>query len=287
MVTHQIKKLPKNTIEITVIIPKADIASQYEKSFEKLQKELTVEGFRKGKAPKAVAEKHLPKDQVYRAMMNDYLPAVYEDIMKKEQFKPIMTPRLELASAKDGEDWTVKISLAEKPDIKLGNYKDVVKKAKADTKSADIWVPGKDKKEPEQQVKNEQTMNAVLSSLLKEISVELSDLVIEEELNSRLSRLVDDVQKAGLTMEAYLKSKNLTQEQLKEQFKTELSDTYKMEFLLNEIADEEKIKVEKEDLDKLFANIENEKDKQAAQQNAYFYASILRKQKTLDYIMGL
>lgn len=287
MITHQVKKLPKNTVEITITIPQNIITSEFEKAFDKLQKELTVEGFRKGKAPKTVAEKHLPKDQVYRTMMNDYLPTVYDGIMKKEQFKPIMTPRLELVSAKEGEDWKVKITLAEKPVIKLGNYKEAVKKAKADVKSADIWVPGKDKKEPDQQVKNEQTMNAALSALLKETSVELSDLVIEEEMNNRLARLVDDVQKAGLTMETYLKSKNLTQEQLKEQTRTELLDTYKMEFILNEIADAEGIKVEKEDLDKLFANIENEKDKQAAQQNAYFYASILRKQKTLDYIMGL
>jgi len=47
------------------------------------------------------------------------------------------------------------------------------------------------------------------------------------------------------------------------------------------------INVEKEDLDKLFANIKDEKEKEQARQNAYFYASILRKQKTLDLLLNL
>ena len=53
------------------------------------------------------------------------------------------------------------------------------------------------------------------------------------------------------------------------------------------ISDKEDIKVEKTDLDKLFVNIKDEKERKKAEQNSYYYATILRKQKTLDYINSL
>ena len=76
-------------------------------------------------------------------------------------------------------------------------------------------------------------------------------------------------------------------ESLKAQFRKETEDTYKLEFALSEIADKENIKVEKADLDKLFINIKDEKERKRAEQNSYYYATILRKQKTLDYLISL
>ena len=62
---------------------------------------------------------------------------------------------------------------------------------------------------------------------------------------------------------------------------------HKIEFILGEIADKEGIKVEKSDLDKLFLNIKDEKERKMAETNGYYYASILRKQKTLDFLTSL
>ena len=112
-------------------------------------------------------------------------------------------------------------------------------------------------------------------------------MVIEEEINHRLTHLMDEISKLGLTVENYLKSKNLTMESLKAQFKKETEDTYKLEFILAEIADKENLKVEQADLDKLFVNIKDEKERKMAVQNSYYYATILRKQKTLDYLISL
>ncbi|MDO8609543.1 MAG: trigger factor [bacterium] len=288
MYTYKLNKLPKSTTEILLNIPKADVAKDYEIAFKKLSDELTVEGFRKGKAPKSVAEKHLAKETVYEELLKTLLSRIYEELVKKEGLTPIMNPKVDLVNVKDGVDWEVKITIAEKAKITLGDYKETVKKVKANQKKDEIWVPGKDKpaeKKPEEN--RQKLMNEILSALMKEVQIELSDLIVDEELNQKLARLVDDVQKIGLTTEAYLKSKNLTMEEIKKRYKQEIEDTYKIEFMLMEIADKEGIKVEQADLEKLFANIKDEKERQNAAQNAYFYASVLRKQKTLDYLLGL
>ena len=287
MILHTLKKLPKNTYEILVIIPKDEIAKEYEKAFMKLQDNLTVEGFRKGKAPREIAEKNLPRQDVYQQVIQDLLPEVYAEIVKKENITPVVSPKVDLVKAKEGEDWELKMEVAEKPSIDLSNYKEIVRKAKQDAKKPEIWTPGSAPKAENPEEKKQDNLNEVLSALLKDVKIEISELIIEQELNHRLTKLVDDIQKIGLTVDGYLKSKNMTMEDMRKQFSNEIEETYKLEFLLSEIADKENIQVADEDLQKLFTNLKSEEDKKQAQQNAYFYASIIRKQKTLDCVLGL
>ncbi len=287
MYSYKIKKLAKSTVEIVLKIPKADISHEREEAFKRLQNELTVEGFRKGKVPLPIAQKTLSSEAIYQELIRGMLSKIYEEVLKKDSLKPIMNPRLELVKAKEGEDWEIKITLAEKPVVTLGDYKKKIKEVKEKGKKDEIWTPGKPKEEPKKPEDNSKLMNSVLEAVLTESKVEISDLIIDEELNHRLARLVDDVEKIGLTTDGYLKSKNLTMDQLKTGFKKEIEDTYKLEFVLSEIADKENIKVEKADLDKLLDNIKDEKERQMALQNSYYYATIMRKQKTLDYLISL
>lgn len=287
MAKHTTKKLPKNTIEILMDIPWATIETEYAKSFEKLAQDLTVEGFRKGKAPKEIVEKNLPKDRVYDTMIRAYVPAKYEEIIKEDKLQPIYSPKIELVKAKENEDWQVKFTVPLQPEVDLKNYKEIVKKAKADAAKPEIWTPGKDKeaKEPTEGAKKEMAMQAALNALVDKVKVEISDVILDDEVNRRMTKLIDDIQKLGMTVENYVKAKNITVDKLKEQFKKEIEETYRVEFILQQIGDDEKIQVEKEDLDKMMAGIKDEKDKQAFMQNAYYYASLLRKQKILEHLI--
>ncbi|MEM4260654.1 MAG: trigger factor [Candidatus Woesearchaeota archaeon] len=287
MYSYKINKLPKKTIELLLDIPKDDIKKEYKLAFSKLQSELTVEGFRKGKVPSAIAEKHLSKNDIYQELLKSLLSRLYEEIIKKENIVPVINPKIDLIKAKENEDWQIKITIAERPVITIGNYKATIKKVKEAKKKDIIWVPGKDNKEKKPDEDKQKLLNDILSALMQEAKIEISDMIIDEELNQRLTRLVDDIQKIGLTTESYLKSKNLTMEDLKNRYKREIEDTYKMEFLIMELADKENIKVEKEELDKLLSNIKDDKERQSAMQNSYFYASILRKQKTIDMLLNL
>lgn len=277
MYSYKREKLPKNTIQLIIDVPKADIKKEEDEAFVRLQKNLTIEGFRQGKVPKDIAEKRLTKEVVYQELAQKMISRIYQELLTKESLKPIISPKVDLVKAKEGEDWQIKIVVAEKPTITLGDYKKVIKAAK---ESASAKAPA-DKED-----KNK-IMNEVLTALLNESKIEISDIVIDEEVNHRLTHLMDEIQKIGLTSENYLKSKNLTMDSLKAQFRKETEDTYKLEFVLSEIADKENLKVEQADLDKLFVNIKDEKERKTAQQNSYYYATILRKQKTLDYLISL
>lgn len=286
--TYKTKKLPKNTIEVNVILPFSYLKEKKEEAFKRLQANLEVDGFRKGKVPKEIAKKYLKEDQIIEEMIKKIIPEIYTEIIKKENLFPIYSPKIDFLKAKDGEDWEIKITIALKPVVNLKDYKKIVKEIKNKEKKPDIWVPGKEeKKEKTEEKDNVLLLNKILDALLKEIEVEISDLILDEELNNRLATLVDDIRKIGLTTEQYLRSKNITLDELKASYRKEIEDTYKLEFILSEIADKENIKVENTDLEKIFANITDEKQRENAKQNAYYYASLIRKQKTLDYLISL
>lgn len=290
MYSYKKEKLPKNTIQLIVDVPRSDIKKEEDDAFSRLQSQLTVEGFRPGKAPKDIAKKYISKDALYQELAQKMISRIYQEILTKENLKPIISPKVDLVKAKEGEDWQIKISLAEKPVVELGDYKKIIKEVKNRVEKSNIWVPGKESasaKAPADKEDKSKLLNEVLTALLQETKLEISDLVLDEEINHRLTHLVDEIQKIGLTTENYLKSKNLTMESLKAQFKKETEDTYKLEFVLAEIADKENVKIEKTDLDKLFLNIRDEKERKKAEQNSYYYATILRKQKTLDYLISL
>jgi trigger factor len=290
MYSYKKEKLPKNTSQLTVEVPKNDIKQEEAGAFLRLQQKLTVEGFRLGKVPKDIAEKHIHKEDLYQELAQKMISRIYQEVLAKENLKPIISPKVDLVKAKEGEDWQIKITVAEKPNIVLGDYKKIIKEAKEKAQKANIWVPGKESasaKAPADKDDKNKLLNEVLSALLKETKLEISDLVINEEVNHRLTHLLDEIQKIGLTTENYLKSKNLTMDLLKAQFKKETEDTYKLEFILAEIADKENLKVQQADLAKLFVNIKDEKERKIAEQNSYYYATILRKQKTLDYLISL
>ena len=149
MATHSIKKQPKSTVEINVKVPWTEIQKAYTEAFDHLLTEFEFQGFRKGKVPRDIAEKNLPKDNVYGQLIRKLMPTLYEEIVKKEDLKPIMNPKLELVKAKENEEWEMKITLAEKPEVKLKDYKKKVQEAKKAAAEPEIWVPGKDEKKPE------------------------------------------------------------------------------------------------------------------------------------------
>src|SRR3989338_5787849 len=176
MYSYKKEKLPKNTSQLIIDVPSLDIKKEEGEAFSRLQSQLTVEGFRPGKAPKDIAEKHISKDALYQELAQKLISRIYREIIAKESLKPIISPKVDLVKAKEDEDWQIKITLAEKPVVEIGDYKKIIKEVKAKIEKSNIWVPGKDnplrqpadggtKKLEEDKSK---LLNEVLAALLRE-----------------------------------------------------------------------------------------------------------------------
>lgn len=306
MFTYTQKQLPKHTKEFLVEIAWDTILTKREEAFNEMAKHVIAPGFREGKAPRDIAARHIRPQKVYEKVVRDLLPDIYKEIVEKEKLRPVTSPSVELTEAKDDTAWKLTIQIPEIPEVQLKDYKKKISEvhakaseAKRDTPKggeADLKTGGKkqtkDKKSQEKQTetKEEKTIasiSEVMTALLASTECAVPDLLVQEEVNRKLSQLIDDVRKVGLTLEKYLESKQITLDDMKAQFTKDTDEMYKIEFVLAKIAEEEKLLVDQTELDAVLATAKTEKEKEVAKANLAWYETLLRKQKVIDFLNSL
>jgi len=280
------KKQPGVT-NISLTVPKAKVAETYQAVLKDAAKNVSIKGFRKGKAPIAQVEKSLDKAKLYQQVLETLLPELISEEIKKKGLKPIANPKLKPVSMKENQDWNFIVEVIEFPDFKLGDYKKHVKGALQATK---IWVPGDDKSKPTTENRQPKTdkslsdkrLKKVFDALLDNVSVPVAATLVSEDVNRTLTRLLDQTQKLGVTIDQYLASLGKTSQQLRDEYAKTAEENLKLEFILQKIADEINPTVTDQEVDDLTKTIPT----QSASKRTYIKA-IIRKRKTIDYLLKL
>ena len=289
--TDKLDKSTPSTYKIEVTIPWNEIDSAKTKALATLAKTTTVKGYRPGKAPLNLVKEVIGDQKLLEEASKEVLTAVYQELIKKHSLKPFLDPRISLLKAPQGTEWVFRFELALAPVItKLADYKKIAKEIGGELKKEDIWVPGKSKEtKVEDKTKDlrNKKIQLIFDRLIKQSELEISPLILEVEVSRRLTSLYDEIKQLGLSIERYLESKKLTPESLKKKLEQETADLYKSEFVLEQIADKEKITIEDKDLETIYKQAKSDKEKALYQQNAYVYVRLLRKQKTLDFLADL
>lgn len=285
--TSSLQRLPDATIELTITIPWPDVAKTYEAAVNEAVKQAEVSGFRRGKAPRKVVEEKLDKTKVYEDVLKDLLPKVYNQVITDQKLRPIINPKIELKEATEGKDWIIRVLTCEKPAVTLGNYQQAIKDLKT-AKQKKIWVPGS-KAEPEGEKPEDKkpTLDELLKALFGAVTVTIPSLLVEHEVNRLLSDLIDQTKKLGLTVEQYLASTARTAESIRHEYEEQAKRTLTLEFSLEEIADKEGILVSDDDIAKVIETAKTDEEKKTLESQRYYLASVLRRQKTLDFLAAL
>ncbi len=97
--TTALTRLAGSAFEVTITVPWADVKKIYDAVFEELAAEIEIEGFRKGKAPRNLIEEKVDKSKVYGEVINRILPDSYQKALAEHGLKPVITPRVQIASA--------------------------------------------------------------------------------------------------------------------------------------------------------------------------------------------
>jgi FKBP-type peptidyl-prolyl cis-trans isomerase (trigger factor) len=282
--TSALNRLENGNLELTINVPWSRIKSSYQQVLEKLAKETSLKGFRQGKAPVDLVEKQIGKDKLYQETLKEILPQVYLEAVKEHQLKPIVNPQVSVNSLAEGKEWQIKAVACELPKVELANYQEEVRKALAAEK---IWTPGKDKKPaPENE---SQKMNKIFKALLENVKLKLPEILVQEEVNRMLSRLIDQTARLGLTVEQYLASSGKTQEQIKEEYSQQAQETLKLELILAAIADKEKIEISDDEVEKMIAAIPEEGTKKSFKtpEQKVYIKQLLRKRRVIDNLAKL
>ena len=282
----KLERKENGNLEIKITIPQEIIAKAYQKALQKMSESAKIKGFRPGKAPTAMAEKALGKEKIYQEMAKTLLTDVYLEAIKTHKIIPIVNPKLDLVSAEEGKDWQVTAVTAEIPEIILGDYKEKIKKELAAEK---IWVPGKDKTEEKKEESIEKKLQKTLQTLIRDIKMKIPQILIEQEAARMLSQLIDQTTKLGLTVEQYLTSVGKNTDQLRAEYEKQAEESIKLELILSEIANQENIKIEDEEIEKMIqaTTSKNIKKPLETPRQKTYLRQILRKRKAIDILLSL
>jgi trigger factor len=161
------EKTGTNDGVLTFEISEEIIKKEIEKVFNRVKKNISVPGFRKGKVPRHIFNNVYGEESLFEDALNEALPTAYAQAIEEAGIDPVSQPKIDIKSMEKGQPWTITAEVTVKPEVKLGEYKNLTV-AKQDREVTDEDV--------ENNLKQKQERQAEL--VLKEEGAELGDTVV-------------------------------------------------------------------------------------------------------------
>lgn len=121
--SNKFEKLEHNMIKISMEIGQEEFDKACEHAYQKNKNQISLPGFRKGKAPRKMIERVYGKEVFYEDALNDVLPGVYTAAVEELKLDVVSRPEVDVEKMEAGEPIVVTATVAVKPEVTLGEYK--------------------------------------------------------------------------------------------------------------------------------------------------------------------
>ena len=110
-----------NQKKVTFSVDKATFETAINKVYKKAVKNITIPGFRKGKAPRALVEKMYGKEVFYEDAINEVIPAAYTEAMEGNEDKVVSRPEFDVETI-DDNGVVLTATYFVKPEVEIADY---------------------------------------------------------------------------------------------------------------------------------------------------------------------
>ncbi len=104
---------------LTIEAEDSELNKSLDEAYHHLVKEVSVPGFRKGKAPRDILVQHIGKQNLLDDALEHLIPQLYKQAIESQQITPIAQPQIEIAQT---EPVIFKAVVSLEPEVKLGDY---------------------------------------------------------------------------------------------------------------------------------------------------------------------
>lgn len=135
----KVENVEKNVVQLEIEVDAAKFDEGLQKAFAKNAGKFNIPGFRRGKAPRYMVEKFYGEQVLYEDAINTVCPDAYDKAVEENDVHPVDRPEIDIKQIGKGQNliFTAKVTI--KPDVELGQYKDVeVTKADATVTADDV-----------------------------------------------------------------------------------------------------------------------------------------------------
>lgn len=133
------EKIGTNKVKMEITVDAADFEKSMVAAYNKVKGQVSIRGFRPGKAPRKVIEQTYGEAIFYEEAFNDAVPKAYDEAVRTEGIYPVDRPDVDIVNIAGGQDFVFTAEVFVKPEFELGQYKGVeVEKKSYPVTDADI-----------------------------------------------------------------------------------------------------------------------------------------------------
>lgn len=118
-----LEKNENNEVLVDIKIDAPEVTSAYDRACKRVAQQVNIPGFRKGKAPKMLIEKHVGKDYLQRDVLDSVLPKVLTNVIRDNNYDAITEPSVDYFKFEDDGSLSVKAKFELRPEFTLNEYK--------------------------------------------------------------------------------------------------------------------------------------------------------------------
>ena len=136
-----LEKNENNEARFSMEIEAKKFSKAIQEAYLKNRKYFSVPGFRKGKVPRQIIELNYGKEVFYEEALNAILPELYDGAVEELGLEPVGNPDVDVDVDKieAGKNIEVKVVVAVKPEVKLGDYKGIeIEEVKVEVTDEDV-----------------------------------------------------------------------------------------------------------------------------------------------------
>lgn len=123
--SFKVEESGKSMVKLTIEVAADEFEKAMETAYQKNKNKLSVQGFRKGKAPKSIIEKMYGPGIFYEDAANELIPDAYEKAAAESGLDIVSRPEIDLVQVEKGKEFIFTAEVAVKPEVTLGDYKGV------------------------------------------------------------------------------------------------------------------------------------------------------------------
>lgn len=135
----KVENLEKSMAKLTIEVAVEEVEKAIEGAYQKQKKNISMQGFRKGKVPRAMVEKMHGVEVFYEDAANILIQQEYPKAMDESGLDIVSQPTIDVEQLEKGKSFIFTAEVAVKPEVELGTYKGVtVTKVDTSVKAAEV-----------------------------------------------------------------------------------------------------------------------------------------------------
>jgi trigger factor len=121
-VKSAVETLNPTRVRLTVEVPFEELKPSLDAAYKKINQQITVPGFRKGKVPARVIDQRFGRGVVLEEAVNEALPKLYQDAVSEGELSPLGQPDVDITDLKDGEVLAFTAEVDIRPELEIPDY---------------------------------------------------------------------------------------------------------------------------------------------------------------------